>query len=373
MKKIFIIILFYGLPVICIGSDKLKNIQFELIKETIKFLASDDSLYDIKTEIECDDIGDYQCLTNYCDANGIIKGSNRVNEWKDVKLTSKVELKELINKILNEVTLNKNYRKELPTYTDYVDFMTKLAADFNENSEGGLPGSVEISNSDNLEPQEDVMGIEKRSVDVLGILGILFGLTACLIAVYCFNRVKTLRKLNIGSIAQEERINTIIKELSTLKLQLDIKSDKQSNLIIFNKLDELETRLKLTENKSADTNNVNIKKSNKEEFDLINKTKKFAKIPDLTRGFSNMVLVDLQNGEQIYEIQVDDNAATFRITNDLDAQKYALSDFNYYLATACIFVNQPVKGSRIQTNKDGVLKKDSQNWIIETKAVIEFK
>ena len=84
-------------------------------------------------------------------------------------------------------------------------------------------------------------------------------------------------------------------------------------------------------------------------------------------------MLSSQNGEQIYEIQVNGEKATYKITNEANPQKYALTDYNYYLAKACDFQNQPVKNCKINTTLEGTLTLSSGNWIIQSKARIEFK
>lgn len=100
--------------------------------------------------------------------------------------------------------------------------------------------------------------------------------------------------------------------------------------------------------------------------------KKYAKLPDLQNGFSNEVLQDRQNGEQIYELDITGEKAVFAISQDAAVQKYALSDFQYYLSNGCTLTNQPVKDSRIVMSEPGILSKSDNGWKIEKKAVITF-
>ena len=103
-----------------------------------------------------------------------------------------------------------------------------------------------------------------------------------------------------------------------------------------------------------------------------NSQRKYAKLPDLLNGFSNEVLQDQQNGEQIYELNIDGERGTFGISNDAAAQKFALSDYQYYLANGCTLANQPVKNARISVSEPGTLTRSGNGWTIEKKAVITF-
>ncbi len=98
----------------------------------------------------------------------------------------------------------------------------------------------------------------------------------------------------------------------------------------------------------------------------------FAKRPDLDNGFKQTDFSTSQNGEQVYHIEIKGNAATFMIVNDASSQKYALSNYRYYLEKACIFLNEPMPNCRIDTKELGELEKNGNNWIIQKKAQIEF-
>lgn len=100
----------------------------------------------------------------------------------------------------------------------------------------------------------------------------------------------------------------------------------------------------------------------------------FSKFPDLDNGFTDSYLKEKQNGEQIYELILtpDQGRGVFYVSEASDAQKYALSDVNYYLPKACNFINQPGKNVSIKTIEAGTLIRSGESWIIEEKAQIEF-
>lgn len=124
------------------------------------------------------------------------------------------------------------------------------------------------------------------------------------------------------------------------------------------------------QNAAAKTKPAVSTKSNKQP--AVTAQKKYAKLPDLQNGFSNEVLQDVQNGEQIYELDITGEQAVFVISQDAAVQKYALSDFRYYLSNGCELTNQPVKDSRIVMNEPGLLSSSDNGWKIEKKAVITF-
>jgi len=99
----------------------------------------------------------------------------------------------------------------------------------------------------------------------------------------------------------------------------------------------------------------------------------FAQLPDIENGFSPAIINSQQNGERAYEIDINGESASFGISNDVKVQKYVLSEYNYFLDAACEMRNQPFKNCRIHTQKRGTLLKVNDNWIIQTKAIIEFE
>jgi hypothetical protein len=98
----------------------------------------------------------------------------------------------------------------------------------------------------------------------------------------------------------------------------------------------------------------------------------FAKYPDLDNGFSATVMSAAQTGDKVYQIEIKGDKAAFMITNHAGAQKYALSDYRYYLEKGCDMLNDPRPDCRIDTKEYGQLTKVGSDWIIQKKAKIEF-
>lgn len=99
----------------------------------------------------------------------------------------------------------------------------------------------------------------------------------------------------------------------------------------------------------------------------------YAQLPDIENGFVPSVISSFQNGENVYELKINDDRGIFWISNDLKAQKYALADYGYFLGTGCELLNQPFKDCRIVTTAKGTLQKQGESWIILSKAKITFQ
>jgi hypothetical protein len=100
---------------------------------------------------------------------------------------------------------------------------------------------------------------------------------------------------------------------------------------------------------------------------------KFAKKTESDGVFKKEYLSDKQDGEQIFELELLEDTGTFKISSSEDAQKYAMSDPEYYLPPACNFLNTPRKDAEIVTTKAGILSKSGDEWSIVDKADINFK
>jgi hypothetical protein len=99
----------------------------------------------------------------------------------------------------------------------------------------------------------------------------------------------------------------------------------------------------------------------------------YAKMADLENGFSTGILSTVQNGEQIYEITTHEDSGVYRISENPNAQRYALAEFNFTLGKACDLQRQPFKDCRIMMISEGTLQKIAGNWIIQKRAKIDFR
>jgi hypothetical protein len=188
------------------------------------------------------------------------------------------------------------------------------------------------------------------------------------------------RRLSRSKRSQAGVVNRLNQEMTWLKNQLPQKAARTE-------LQELEIRLnplvngavvKEEREREKEWNQVE-NKTLKESIELPVKPEQpdreiyYAKMVDLDNGFSAGMLSTVQNGEQVYEIQTSGDTAIYRISTDSGAQKYALVEFTYTLGKACELSNQPFKGCQIVLQKEGSLAKIAGDWIIQSKAIIQFK
>lgn len=99
----------------------------------------------------------------------------------------------------------------------------------------------------------------------------------------------------------------------------------------------------------------------------------YARTVDLGDGFSTESLTESSERPMVYQIQVQGpTMASFRVSDDPNAQRLALSDPYSYLNDACEYTSQPTPNSRIQTTKPGRLVLQGNKWAIQEKAQVAF-
>lgn len=102
-------------------------------------------------------------------------------------------------------------------------------------------------------------------------------------------------------------------------------------------------------------------------------TKLYARTVDVPGGFSVGSLVETPNRPMVFVITMTGpGQATFRVTDDPEAQRLALSDPYSYLSDACNYQSRPEVNSRIHMITDGQLQLQGEKWQIIEKAEISF-
>jgi len=102
-------------------------------------------------------------------------------------------------------------------------------------------------------------------------------------------------------------------------------------------------------------------------------TIKYAKYADQGDGFSASELINEEDNETIFEITIiSPSSAKLRVAGNINAQRYALTNPNYFLARVCKSENIPSNNSSIRTDIAGELKLVGNKWVIVTPAKISF-
>jgi len=102
---------------------------------------------------------------------------------------------------------------------------------------------------------------------------------------------------------------------------------------------------------------------------------KFARYADTGDGFSAAELLDKPDGETIFEILIAPNntMGEYKVTSNVDAQRYALSNAQYLLGKTCQYDAFPSgSNAAIKTEKPGTIKLTGSKWTIVNPARISF-
>jgi hypothetical protein len=100
---------------------------------------------------------------------------------------------------------------------------------------------------------------------------------------------------------------------------------------------------------------------------------KYARYADKIDGFSAEELLDKDDNETIFEITITSPATgAFRVSNNRQAQRYALSNASFFFGKTCQYEAFPVADSVIVTEKPGELVLNGDKWMIRHPAKIRF-
>ncbi|MFD2584931.1 hypothetical protein ACFSR6_20710 [Pedobacter vanadiisoli] len=171
---------------------------------------------------------------------------------------------------------------------------------------------------------------------------------------------------------KSEVANTTWKktQLNTELEDLKIKNAKLEEEMSIHRLKE-ETLLK--EFVPEEQNNVNTIEWQIDKPKVVRQPERFyTKYADLIDGFSVAELVEDENNETIFEIRLQSpNKATFKVNENPAAQKYALTNADYFLQKTCVYDVVPF--GKITTEKEGQLSLSGGKWEIIEPAKISFK
>ncbi|TKK71526.1 hypothetical protein FC093_00425 [Ilyomonas limi] len=102
---------------------------------------------------------------------------------------------------------------------------------------------------------------------------------------------------------------------------------------------------------------------------------KYARYADMGDGFSNAELLDKPDGETIFELTIapNNNTGEYQVASHPDAQRYALSNAQYFLGKTCQYDSFPSGANAvIKTDTPGTVKLAGGKWTIVNPAKISF-
>lgn len=187
---------------------------------------------------------------------------------------------------------------------------------------------------------------------------------------------------------------TVLRKRKSRQKELAFMKSENSNAIwekaeleaklkdLKNKEEKLEEGLNLIKSKEEtplkelapeEPSKVNTVEWQIDKLEIIKPTERFyTKYADLIDGFSVAELVEEENNETIFEIRLQSpNKASFKVSENPAAQKYALTNADYFLQKTCMYDVVPF--GQIITEKEGQLSLSGGKWEIIEPAKISFK
>ncbi|WP_345954020.1 hypothetical protein [Mucilaginibacter sp. PAMB04168] len=410
MKKALLLLLLW--PIALLGQD-LEHTKFEMIKTSAKFLVTDIRISaDVNYKINCSS-DNYVCLESQL-ANKKFQGIvEKVRKWRQKTVKDKEDLQQLKALIWKDIISPqaKAYRLKLPGFPAYEHAMVTLvnvpvqgkqqstpvlhksqpSAVMVDSSQ--LPQADTVPESSAMAPettsfQSSLSPIQKTSFmeNIPPYFSIALSAIAIIISFFAVtkkparSKQKEVRTFNyepdISSI--QRRIVELKEATETFRLKM-LKDHEQFMKSVEDRLQEAaSTGSKVVEwpiERKSDLPPLTLDGGqHSAEVEAPATVIRYAKYSDTRNGgFSLAIMRDQQNGEQTYQLEFLGEQATYAITEDLKAQKYALQNYEY-LANACEIRNQVQPNSRIVTVQKGTLSKDSdQSWVIVNRAIIEFR
>lgn len=369
------------LPLAVSAQNNMDSLKFEMIKTAVDFYTNDPIFDKVKSNTSNCKNGDYICLFTFTSTNGLTGVDNKIKIWKEVKCTTTKQLSGLKDNILKDILAGKENRKKLQGYAEFLK-----ALDANLPVVENIPAEVATKNSDSIVTKEtpvDNAGTGGSNTDnsdsggwkiwlalLAGLGGLGLGLRSLMT-----KPEKKASAVKTGS--GDADTSKLEARVATFNALLPLKADISVLNAFEQKVNSLENRIIQLEKKGEERPDSSNNKSSNNQKAPANSVKKeetiYAKMPDLNNGFSNDILRKEQNGEQVYEIFITDQTATYSVSSDTAAQGYALNDVSYILGRACTLGNQPFPNCRIDTKLNGTLTKTAEGWTIGNKALVEFK
>ncbi len=400
----FALIYFKGADAQISFKDQLEVARFDIVKKTIEFISTDTATFKNVKSNACNDCKNFEDLKKFANNNNLLNAVKNVidplsvlkidtaqGKWKESLLLFKQQAHDKIT-----IGTGKDKRKKMPGYNDYVASLNKIVQEvipdeeppvvLADNPSQAAKNPSSISSTDSTYNNKTALA---GSSFTLSSPWIPYSIAAILLGgvIYLFTKYNDLKKrkefykkmyndTKPGLDEKNKRITELSGKNEKLTKELNDARQLQKNA------DKMILSLEAKKNQLPDNQPTEaLKKSNPvpEAKPFIQKPKqssavlKFAKYADMGDGFSNAELLDKPDDETIFEIStMANNTGEFRITSNRDAQKYALSNAQYFLGITCKYDSFPFENATIQTDTPGTIKLNSGKWAITTPAKISF-
>lgn len=381
---------------------QLEDAKFDIIKKTVEFLSTDAATYKNVKMTTCPDCKNLDDLKKFATTNGLLNADKKIveplgnisldtaaNKWQDGLLKFK---QQAIDKITGA---DKERRKSLPGYNKYEQTLSDICSAVKAGNIDETTAASVAANADTATTAAADNSPVKSNSSFTAPLWLLYSIIGILAALSIFTWLENKKIKQATKSLQDDNANfktnwhEAKQEVSKLKnkvgklekeakdRELDIKTYEQRLIQVEN---EKSVLLQSSSNIAGAKSNAEtvIEKSTSSKPVNTAQTApaaitKYSRYADLGDGFSNAELLDSPDGETIFELTISpNNTGIYKVINNPDGQKYALSNAQYFLAKSCRYDSFPAGNTRIQTDEPGLIKLNAGKWAITSPAKISF-
>jgi len=374
---------------------QIEDAKFQIVKATVEFLASDKETFKEVKEATCSNCKTYEELIAYVSRNKIKKADELIKEWRSIKIDTTFtnwnkSLIQFRDRVITDISSGaKSKRKQLASYQSYSKNIDSIISEVSIAE----PISAVTETPDEPDSIDSTQVIEETNETIVKVpeqesyfdflpnisKDMYYVIIFLLLAIIAFlawmfnNRNKVL----------QNRVNSLERKLAKVENTDRQSKNASSDLKNINqKLKNAEKEIAvLQENlKTEVERNQRLSAVPKIEKPLVqmpvltsSPVTKYARYADQGDGFSIQELLDEDDSETIFELNISSpNSATFKISGNPNAQRYALSNSPYFLGKTSQYDTFPSGNSLINTDIPGELKLQGNKWLIIKPAQISF-
>ena len=380
------------------AGKQIKEAKFQIVKASIEFLASDKETFKDAKESRCANCNVYEDLLKFVKINKIQKADALIGDWKKVSIDTsfdnwKNSIEKFKNVVVSDITSGpKSRRKKLSGYIIYEEKLNSIIQNISISGPiEDVPDIVKVQDEPEPVVEQKVKEPEKimsekslesasffaflpdLSKDMSYVIILLLLVGILLLLWVLRNKSQTMERNNRALQDQLHRSGTT--EWQSKNVNNELKAVQQ-------KLKEAEAEIAILQDNVRAEMERNERLSAVPELEkpvqqlaapALESAVKYARYADQGDGFSVQELLDEDDSETIFELTIlSPTTASFKISNNQNAQRYALSNSPYFLGKTSQYDTFPSGNSLINTDIPGELKLQGNKWLIVKPVQISF-
>lgn len=383
----------------------VSTMKFNIIKRTVEFLSTDTVSFKGITVNTCNGCADYESLKKF--AVKMTKVDSLIDKWVKIEVgpdkAAMVKFSETVLGNISKGNARRENRLKLPGFKEYQKAIADIIAGNvtppptetpaattpaatpappPANEPAAAEEETPATNAGDSTDENDLTALSiKNETEKLPWVFIISTVIGILLALYFYAALlkEKKKKDDLKKLFEKQKEKATALEAEKNKLWEDVKS-------LDNKLRDAQDKfIKLEESQASERKQYQQKVREARETPAetpppaINISKefvpvvKYARYADKIDGFSSEELLDQDDNETIFEITITSPATgAFRVSNNRQAQRYALSNASFFFGKTCQYEAFPVADSVIVTDKPGELVLNGDKWMIRHPAKIRF-